>query len=65
MISFLITVKILLKATGMLKGLIATWYNEGEKATKYFLGLEKRNFANKTISRLERANGTLLTVVLY
>ncbi len=37
----------------------ATWYNEGEKPTKYFLGLEKRDFANKTISRQERADDTI------
>ncbi len=39
----------------------ATWYQEGEKPTKYFLGLEKRNFANKTISRLELADGTIVS----
>jgi len=26
------------------------WYNEGEKNTKYFLNLEKRNFKQGTIS---------------
>ena len=29
----------------------AQWINEGEKPTKYFLGLESRNFTNKIIPR--------------
>jgi len=28
------------------------WYNEGEKNTKYFLNLEKRNYKQGTISQL-------------
>ncbi len=39
----------------------ATWYQEGEKPSKYFLTLEKRNFANKTINRLESSNGTIIS----
>lgn len=30
----------------------ARWHEEGEKSTKYFLNLEKRNYVNKTISKL-------------
>ena len=38
------------------------WYNEGEKNTKYFLGLEKRHFnkkkkKKKTIKSLKLENG--------
>ncbi len=28
------------------------WYEKGEKSTKYFLNLEKRNYCNKVISKL-------------
>lgn len=33
------------------------WVESGEKNTKYFLNLEKRNAINKTIIRLEKENG--------
>ena len=36
------------------------WMVEGEKNTKYFLNLEKRNYNNKTISRLQKENGTII-----
>ena len=29
------------------------WHEQGERNTKYFYGLEKRNFNNKTITRLK------------
>ncbi len=29
------------------------WYEEGEKSTKYFLNLEKKNYCNKIISKLK------------
>ena len=37
------------------------WVEDGEKCTKYFLNLEKRNHNIKTIDRLQLENGTLLT----
>ena len=37
------------------------WYNEGEKNTKYFLGLEKRHHNNKTIKILRLADGSLIS----
>ena len=44
-----------------LEGLItrsrAQWIEQGEKPTKYFCNLEKRNFTNKTIVRLLDNNG--------
>ena len=33
----------------------------GEKATRYFCNLEKRNFTNRTISFLERGDGQVIT----
>lgn len=36
------------------------WYEDGEKGSKYFLNLEKRNFNNKVISRLQMANGNII-----
>ena len=41
------------KTKGMIIRSKAEWYEEGEKPTKYFLNLEKRNYNNKTISRLK------------
>ena len=37
----------------------ARWIGEGEKPTKYFLNLEKRNFVNKQMVKMERSDGTL------
>ena len=37
------------------------WYEEGEKPTKYFLTLEKRNYNNKTLDRLQLENGEIIT----
>ena len=36
----------------MLRGKIR-WYKEGERNTKYFLGLEKRHFNRKRITKLD------------
>ena len=36
------------------------WYNEGEKNTKYFFGLEKRHFNSKTIRNLKIDDNTVL-----
>ena len=32
------------------------WYEEGEKSTAYFMGLEKRNYVNKLIAALRDKN---------
>ena len=37
------------------------WYEEGEKNTRYFLNMEKRNYNKKVIKRLRLQNGTLIT----
>ena len=37
------------------------WLNEGEKPTKFFCSLEKRNYTEKTIRKLEISDGTLIT----
>ena len=37
------------------------WIQEGEKNTKYFLNLEKRNVVNKTITSLYKSDGTVVT----
>lgn len=34
---------------------------EGEKPTKYFLALEKRNYINKTISKIANDSGVLIS----
>ena len=34
----------------------ARWYEDGEKSTAYFLGLEKRNYLNKLIASLRDSN---------
>ena len=36
------------------------WYNEGEKNTKYFLGLERRHYNSKTIRNLKIDENTIL-----
>ena len=33
------------------------WYEDGEKSSKYFLGLEKRNAMRKTVTVLRNGNG--------
>ena len=37
----------------------AQWLSEGEKPTKFFCGLESKNFVNKTIKKLETDNGII------
>ena len=37
------------------------WYEEGEKSTKYFMNLEKRNFNLKTVNRVVKDNGEVVT----
>lgn len=41
----------------------ATWCEEGEKSTKYFLSLEKRNYKNKRIVKLVNNNITLSDIL--
>ncbi|RUA04563.1 MAG: hypothetical protein DSY43_06055, partial [Gammaproteobacteria bacterium] len=41
------------KLNGLITRSKARWYNEGEKPTKYFCGLEKRNYTAKVIRELE------------
>ena len=38
----------------------ARWCEEGEKHSKYFLNLEKRNHNNKTINKLQLENGNVI-----
>ena len=48
-----------------IKGIIVRsrvrWAEEGEKPTKYFCSVESRNYINKTISRVEKDNGQIVT----
>ena len=39
----------------------AKWIEEGEKPTKYFFDLEKRNYIKKTIRKLKLPDGTVTT----
>ncbi len=48
-----------------LKGVIlrskANWIENGEKPSKYFCGLEKRNYINKTVTQVINHNGDQIT----
>ena len=37
------------------------WLESGEKPSKYFLNLEKRNFTNKIVPKVQKENGDLVT----
>lgn len=37
------------------------WAEEGEKPTRYFCSLESRNYVNKTIPKVEKEDGSLIT----
>lgn len=39
----------------------AQYIDKGEKPTKYFCGLEKHNYITKTMHKLEKEDGTILT----
>ena len=39
----------------------AKWIEEGEKPTKYFLNMEKRNYINKTVTRIADKNRKQIT----
>ena len=45
---------------GLLVRSECTWIEDGEKPTKYFLGLETRNYVNNNISRLINSQGELI-----
>ena len=49
------------KPNGIILRSKAKWSEEGEKNTKYFLNLEKRNYNQKTIKKLIRTNGDEIT----
>ena len=34
------------------------WYEQGERNTRYFFNLEKRNYCNKTVTKLKRNDNT-------
>ena len=38
----------------------ARWFEEGERSTKYFLNMERRNFNNKCISRLKSEDNQII-----
>ena len=39
----------------------AKWVDEGEKPSKYFCSLEKRNYVSKTVSKLSSDSGKFIT----
>ena len=39
----------------------ARWISQGEKTTKYFCNLEKRNFVSKSINSLYKYSGEKIT----
>ena len=51
------------KMEGVLLRSRARWIVDGEKATKYFCALEKRNYTSKQILKLHKQNGTITTDV--
>ena len=38
------------------------WISDGEKATRYFCNLEKRNFISKCMNNLSKENGSTTNV---
>ena len=49
------------KIQGMIVRSKLQWIEKGEKPSKYFCSLEKRNFISKQLSHLEKEDGSLLT----
>ena len=45
---------------GMIVRLRAKWLYEGEKNTKYFCNLEKRNFIQKAMCFIRKDNGDII-----
>ena len=39
----------------------AKWVEEGEKSSKYFYNLERKNYSNNTIKQLKKENGSHTT----
>ena len=50
-----------LKMEGVLLRSRARWVSDGEKVTKYFCGLEKRNYVSKQMTKLVKTNGVTVT----
>ena len=50
------------KAKGNVLRSKVRWHEEGEKSTKYFANMKKRNFNNKYITELESDDGVTTTV---
>ena len=46
------------KTAGSMLRFKARWIEQGEKNTKYFLNLEKRNYNRKVITKLKLEDGT-------
>jgi hypothetical protein len=49
------------KMNGVLIRSKARWFEHGEKPSKYFLNMEKRNVVNKSIKRIVTTDGSCLT----
>ncbi len=49
------------KTNGLMLRSQATWYEKGEKSTKYFLQLESRNRVKKCVNKLKREDDTITT----
>ena len=49
------------KTAGVMLRSKARWVEHGEKHTKYFLNLEKRDYNKKVISKLKKSDGTEIT----
>ena len=39
----------------------ARWHEQGERNSKYFYGLEKRNYSRKVVSKLKLTDGSYIT----
>ena len=48
------------KVEGIITRAKVRWFEEGEKSTKYFLNLEKRNYIRKSVNKLV-INNTIIT----
>lgn len=46
---------------GLLNRTHCTWIEEGEKPTRYFCGLEKRQYVNKNITKISNTKGKIIT----
>jgi hypothetical protein len=48
------------KTNGIIFRSKARWYEQGEKCTKYFFNLEKRNYQRKTVRKLVTSKGEVM-----